>query len=110
VIRRGGFIHNSLFHDSRIRYEGRVMNGWSRRKTPWSGVALARRYVLCAGWIIGVGVVTLLLLAAAVDVAIRCGALPAVKGGVDGVIESVVGCGGWSGRCRTVELVMIMKC
>jgi hypothetical protein len=51
----------------------------SQRKTPWSGAALARRYVLCAGWIIGVGVVTLLLLlAAAVDVAIRCGALPAV--------------------------------
>ena len=44
------------------------------------------------------------------DVAIRCGALPAVKGGVDGVIESVVGCGGWSGRCRSVELVMIMQC
>jgi hypothetical protein len=52
----------------------------SQRKTPWSGAALARRYVLCAGWIIGVGVVKLLLLAAAVDVAIRCGALPAVGG------------------------------
>lgn len=43
------------------------------------------------------GVVTLLLLAAAVDVAIRCGAI----GGLDGVIES----GGSYGRCRFVGLV-----